>query len=102
MKNKQLFYKQQRRVSDTERENCSKQKRRKVQRGDEPGMRGTRLARASEMVRRQSGVSGVSRVGLKISLHLILVVWAGMSSCRIDVLTCSWNLLLKMCQTICV
>lgn len=39
-------------------------------------------------------------MGLKISLHLILVVWAGTSSCRIDVLTCSWNLLLEMSQTI--
>lgn len=65
-------------------------------------MRGTRLARASEMVRGQSGVSGASWVGLKISLYLILVVWEGASSCKINVLTSSWNLLLEMSQTICV
>lgn len=102
MKDKQLFYKRQRRISDTERENCSKQKRKKGAKGDKPGMRGTRLARASEMVRGQSGVSGASRVGLKISLYLILVVWEGTSSYRINVLTSSWNLLLKRSQTICV
>ena len=76
-------------------------KGKKVQ-GDKPGMRGTRLARMSKMVRGQSGVSGASQVGLKISLYLILVVWEGTSSCRINVLTSSWNLLLKGSQTICV